>query len=146
MIDNTSAFNSFEYDRKIRQTMPYYEEYYRQIIELVKTVYKSPVNWLDIGCGTGMMGAAAFDQIQIKRFIFMDSSEAMINLTKERFSYPNAEFIVRDVRDLSVLNQFDVVKLRIWNGKGYAKPFDFERRGAPPGSVRRTRSHRTIVR
>ena len=35
--------------------------------------------------------------------------ELYINLTKERFSYPNAEFIVRDVRDLSVLNQFDVV-------------------------------------
>ena len=44
MIDNTSAFHSNEYDQKIRQTFPYYEEFYVQVTELVKTAH--------IGAGT----------------------------------------------------------------------------------------------
>lgn len=36
MNDNMSAFSSIVYDRKIRQTLPYYDEFYEQVIELVK--------------------------------------------------------------------------------------------------------------
>ena len=31
MNDNQSAFNSSEYDRKIKQTLPYYDEFYKQV-------------------------------------------------------------------------------------------------------------------
>ena len=66
MIDNTSAFQSSEHDRKIRQTFPYYEDFFAQVIELVRTVHDGPVSWLDVGCGTGMMGSAANGKIQLK--------------------------------------------------------------------------------
>lgn len=36
MNDNKSAFRSDEYDRKIKQTLPYYDEFYEQVIDLVK--------------------------------------------------------------------------------------------------------------
>lgn len=60
MTDNNSAFDSKEYDRKIMQTVPYYEEFYKQVIDLVKVHKSEDVFWLDIGCGTGKMAEVAF--------------------------------------------------------------------------------------
>lgn len=53
MRDNNSAFSSDSYDEKIKQTLPYYEEFYEQVVELIKTFHHHPVSWLDVGCGTG---------------------------------------------------------------------------------------------
>lgn len=44
-----SAFRSDDYDRKIAQTLPFYELYYEQVIELVKILKHNAVRWLDIG-------------------------------------------------------------------------------------------------
>ena len=46
MNDNKTAHSSGEYNVKIRQTIPYYEEFYRQITELVKIVKSPAVSWL----------------------------------------------------------------------------------------------------
>jgi tRNA (cmo5U34)-methyltransferase len=56
-----------------------------------------------------MMGSAAFGNIPLEKFVFMDSSEGMIGRAKERFRFPNAEFSVSDVRDLQYENEFDVI-------------------------------------
>ena len=110
MKDNTSAFSSAEYDKKIKQTLPYYEEFYIQTIKLVKTVYESEINWLDVGCGTGKMGSVVFDNgIELNRFVFCDSSEEMIRISKKRFASSDAEFVVCDVRKLPYVKEFDVV-------------------------------------
>ena len=50
MNDNKSAFSSSDFDRKIKQTIPYYDDIYEQVIELVKTLKYNAVKWLDIGC------------------------------------------------------------------------------------------------
>ena len=42
MNDNASAFCAFEYDEKIRQTLPYYEEFHKQILDIVKAHVKNP--------------------------------------------------------------------------------------------------------
>lgn len=109
MNDNKSAFSSSEYDRKIRQTIPYYDEFYKQVIELVGIFQKSAIRWLDIGCGTGKMGDVAFQNVEIEKFVFCDYSEEMIRIAKERCSCPNAEFSVCDVQNLAYINEFDVV-------------------------------------
>ena len=87
---NKSAFDSGEYDRKIKQTLPYYDVFYKEVIELVKTLHHSPVTWLDIGCGTGKMGSIAFETVELEKFVFCDASDEMIRIAKERFSRPNA--------------------------------------------------------
>lgn len=113
--DNVSAFTSEDYDRKIRQTIPFYEDFYKQALELVMTVFDRsgsvavPLHWLDIGCGTGMMGNTVFKTLQPERFVFLDSSEEMIRIVKEQFSGTNTEFAVSDVRELSYDNEFNVV-------------------------------------
>lgn len=109
MNDNKSAFSSIVYDRKIKQTLPYYDEFYEQVIELVKSLKYYPVRWLDIGCGTGKMGSVAFENVDLEKFVFCDSSEEMIRIAKERFKCYNAEFSVCDVQNLVYANEFDVI-------------------------------------
>ena len=110
MDDNKSAFSSSEYDRKIKQTLPYYDEFYKQVIDFVKIFLNSAVRWLDIGCGTGKMGSFAFENIELKEFVFCDSSDEMIRIAKERFRYSNAKFSVCDVQNLEYINDFDVIQ------------------------------------
>ncbi|MEZ3470582.1 MAG: hypothetical protein K1W40_19975, partial [Schaedlerella sp.] len=54
-----SAFQAEEYDKKIRQTLPFYDAFYEQILDILKAAGKEHVSWLDIGCGTGKMYEAA---------------------------------------------------------------------------------------
>lgn len=109
MNDNKSAFSSTEYDRKIKQTLPYYDELYEQVIELVKLFNHNTVRWLDIGCGTGKMGSIAFENLELERFVFCDSSDKMIRIAKERFRCHNAEFSICDIKKLAYANEFNVI-------------------------------------
>lgn len=109
MNDNKSAFDSNEYDRKIKQTLPYYDEFYKQVIDLVKSFQHSGVRWLDIGCGTGKMGNIAFENIDLEEFVFCDASDEMIRIAKERFHYANAKFSVCDIQNLTYIDEFDVI-------------------------------------
>lgn len=109
MNDNKSAFSSTEYNRKIKQTLPYYDELYEQVIELVKLFNYNTVRWLDIGCGTGKMGSIAFENLELERFVFCDSSDKMIKIAKERFKCHNAEFSICDIRKLTYANEFNVI-------------------------------------
>lgn len=120
MNGNISAFCAEEYDEKIRQTLPYYEEFYKQAADVVRVYYPTPraVSWLDVGCGTGKMAEAAFGKVGIERFVFCDCSAEMIEKAENRFAKlaagageaaRNAEFIVSDVRKLAYRDTFDVV-------------------------------------
>lgn len=109
MNDNKSAFSSIVYDNKIKQTLPYYDEFYKQVIELVKILKHDAVKWLDIGCGTGKMASIAFENIKLEKFVFCDCSKEMIEIVKERFKCQNAEFSVCDIQKLAYINEFDVI-------------------------------------
>lgn len=109
MSEYQSAFHSGDYDRKIKQVLPYYEEFYEQVIELVKVFHSGAVRWLDIGCGTGKMGSVAFENIEIETFVFCDSSDEMLKIAEERFAGRNAEFSLCDVQSLAYSNEFDVI-------------------------------------
>ena len=109
MNDNKSAFSSGEYDKKIIQTLPYYEQFYEQVIELVKAYNHNAVRWLDIGCGTGKMGSVALENVDLEKFVFCDSSEEMIRIAKERFRDYNVEFSICDVQELAYIDEFDII-------------------------------------
>ncbi|NDO48478.1 hypothetical protein FMM75_03285 [Lachnospiraceae bacterium MD335] len=59
MKDNCSAFNALEYDAKIKKTLPYYEEFYKQVTDIVKIQFDKSLTWFDIGCGIGKMAETA---------------------------------------------------------------------------------------
>lgn len=107
--DNTSAFSASEYDGEISKTLPYYEHFYEQVTDIVKIQSSKPLTWLDVGCGTGKMAETAFKTLDIKKFIFCDSSAKMTDMVKKRFGDKNAEFITSSVLELDINGQFDVV-------------------------------------
>ncbi|MBO6047087.1 MAG: class I SAM-dependent methyltransferase [Erysipelotrichaceae bacterium] len=109
MHDNKSAFASYEYDVKIKQTFPYYDDFFEQITDLVKTVFDHPVSWLDVGCGTGKMGEVAHRNVELERFVFSDASEGMMSVAKKNHSCPQDEFLVCDVLDLPYKDEFNVI-------------------------------------
>ncbi|MDE6221363.1 MAG: class I SAM-dependent methyltransferase, partial [Lachnospiraceae bacterium] len=109
MNDNTSAFNALEYDEKIKKTLPYYEDIYKQIIEIVKIQFDKTLTWLDIGCGTGKMAEIALKMIDIEKFVFCDNSVNMIEIAKQRFGNENAEFITSSVLELHSDIPFEVI-------------------------------------
>ncbi|MBD5088145.1 MAG: class I SAM-dependent methyltransferase [Clostridiales bacterium] len=109
MHNNISAFDSKEYDKKIVQTLPYYEEFYRQVIDVVKNYNNKKTMWLDVGCGTGKMAEFAFREIDIEKFVFCDNSDGMINIAKQRFYKYNAQFDICDILELQYHKVFDVI-------------------------------------
>ena len=86
LSNNISAFNAKEYDTKIKQTLPYYDEFYQQVVDFAKRCNPNAVNWLDVGCGTGRMAEIAFQNMKIEKFTFCDCSSEMLEIAKERCS------------------------------------------------------------
>ena len=78
MSDNTTPHNASAYDHNIRMTIPFYEEFHRQALDLVRNVKKEPRRWLDTGCGTGYTATQAVRVFPACRFILADPSEAML--------------------------------------------------------------------
>ncbi len=109
MTDNKSAFSSSEYDRNIRDTVPFYEDFFVQIADAVRARKSDAVSWLDVGCGTGEMARTVLNNIGIERFVFCDSSEKMLAVAESRSAAPNTEFIRADIRSLPYNEEFDVV-------------------------------------
>lgn len=109
MKDNASAFNVSNYDEKIKITLPYYEDFYKQVIDVVKIQFDRPLRWLDVGCGTGKMAEAAFNNVNIDRFVFYDNSKQMIETAQKRFRNKNADFIALSAQELDRSDEFDIV-------------------------------------
>lgn len=103
------AFNAEEYDKMIKRTLPFYETFYDEIIQVVKVQWHKPVNWLDIGCGTGKMAEVAFRQIPIEKFVFCDPSSEMLAIAKSRFDQASCIFTEASIEQLKVNQAFEVI-------------------------------------
>lgn len=109
MNDNVSAFNAMEYDDKIKMTIPFYEDFYNQIIDISKMLFKKPLNWLDVGCGTGKMAELILENTAINKLVLCDNSIQMIEIAKKRVHNKKVEFIHSSIDHMDRHNAFDVV-------------------------------------
>lgn len=109
LSDNLSAFNAAEYDEQIKRTLPYYEELYTQVVNVVNVCFHRPVRWLDIGCGTGKMEEVALESCKIEEMTAYDISPKMIEITNKRFQDQNVKCIKSSVFDMCDEASFDVV-------------------------------------
>lgn len=109
MNDNASAFCAAKYDEGIRKTLPYYEDFYKQVVDIVKIQFNRPLAWLDIGCGTGKMAEAALGAVGIDRFVFCDSAEKMLEIAKKRFAGNKTRFVLSSFLDFDETAPFDVI-------------------------------------
>lgn len=106
---NHPAFSAEEYDARIRQTLPYYDEFYEQIVSILETAGAREVSWLDIGCGTGKMYDAARKRISMQEFVFTDLSQEMLDIAEHRFQSEKNRFEQADVLELEDDGKYDVV-------------------------------------
>lgn len=109
MNDNTSAFCASKYEEEIRTVLPYYDDFYKQVVDIAKVQFSAPLTWLDVGCGTGKMAEAAFKALDIKKFVFCDRSEEMITIAKNRFSGDKSEFSLTAFPELDQDTSFDII-------------------------------------
>lgn len=106
-MKHTTAFSSKEYDRKIKQTLPYYEEFYKQIIDVVKCNFNNKISWLDVGCGTGKMAEVGLELSN--RFVLLDNSADMLDIARKQINSEKAEFVLKSADDMDYEKEFDVV-------------------------------------
>lgn len=104
-MKHTTAFSAREYDKKIKQTLPYYEEFYKQIIDVVKCKFDCSVSWLDVGCGTGKMAEAGLELSN--RFVLLDNSADMLDIARKQINSDKAEFILKSANDMDYENEFE---------------------------------------
>ena len=80
---NSTPHSSTEYDRQVRRTIPYYEHFHRETIDLVQIAKPDPSCWLDTGCGTGYLVEIALNQFPRTQFVLADPSSNMLEEARQ---------------------------------------------------------------
>lgn len=109
LSDNITPFSSNEYEQKINNTIPYYNEFHNQTISVVKNMGFKQIKWLDLGCGTGTLANKAdkvFDNIS---FVMIDPSEKMLKIAKQNNSNITAEYISGTSENINYTDEFEVI-------------------------------------
>ncbi len=78
MKQNSTPFNVAEYDRQIKNTLPFYEDMIQQIVDIVSVLDLRSPKWLDVGCGTGKMARTALGILDIEKMVCVDVEQEMI--------------------------------------------------------------------
>ena len=81
-LDNATAHPASEYDRDVRQVIPFYDSIHQETIDLVRTVKPNAAFWLDTGCGTGHLVDLALPLFPGTQFILADPSDSMLQQAK----------------------------------------------------------------
>jgi tRNA (cmo5U34)-methyltransferase len=107
--DNATPHSAGSYDTEVRNTLPYYDSFHEQTINLIKAMQLIPKLWLDTGCGTGTLVQKAIAAFPHTHFVLADPSGKMLKIAKTKLSSLNVEFL--EAATTQRIN---------WNGK----PFD----------------------
>lgn len=86
MSDNKTAHLATEYDSKVRATIPNYDLFQSETINIVKTINPNPQKWLDTGCGTGYLVSIAHKVFSNTSFTISDPSTEMLDIAKAKLS------------------------------------------------------------
>ena len=109
MKQNSTPFVVAVYDRQIKKTLPFYEEIFQQIVDIVALLDLQSFKWLDVGCGTGKMARTALDIFEIEKMLCIDVEQEMINRAESFCDNEKVEFLQCDIRELPYQKIFDVV-------------------------------------
>lgn len=111
MHNNKSFYQSFDYDDKINMTLPYYEDFHKQAVDVVRAMNLSKVSWLDTGCGTGRMARKALEELNRTdiHFTLCDISKEMLDIAKNTLSHADITYRNISSQELDYNEQFDIV-------------------------------------
>lgn len=110
MSNRKAAFSAESYDRDILNTIPYYDEVYNQIADVVSVAFlNKAVSWLDVGCGTGKMAEVALEQCNVEKMICIDNSSAMLEVARQKIRFFYVAFLKLPMEGIDYDSQFDVI-------------------------------------
>lgn len=82
--DNFTPLNANQYDNAISNTLPYYMDFFEQTFEVVEQSGYERLEWLDLGCGTGMLEEKAVKRFDDIHFVLVDPSSEMLHVAKKK--------------------------------------------------------------
>lgn len=85
-LDNSTLYLAAVYDQQVGDTIPYYDAFHQETINLIKATQIEPKNWLDTGCGTGTLIQKALPIFPDTKFILADPSPEMLNNAKRKLA------------------------------------------------------------
>ena len=111
MKDNTTAHPAAEYDRNIRKSIPYYDQFHEETINIVSSYLDAPTIWIDVGCGTGTLVEKAHEVFRTTKFVVADPSAAMLDLAKDKLSAKDRVEVLKPTtaEQLDLDEQVDVI-------------------------------------
>lgn len=89
--DNATPYLSADYDLQVRNTIPYYDSFHQETINLVRAAHPNPATWLDTGCGTGTLASIALNAFPEARFMLADPSAEMLNQARKKLAGYSSE-------------------------------------------------------
>lgn len=109
MKQNSTPFDVVEYDKQIKRTLPFYEEMFQQVVDIVRVLDLQSPRWLDVGCGTGKMARTVLDIFEIEKMVCIDVEKEMLERAESFCDDEKVEFLQCDVRELPYQEMFDIV-------------------------------------
>jgi tRNA (cmo5U34)-methyltransferase len=112
MKDNTTSQSATQYDANVGKTIPYYQVFHHEAIDLIRTVKGKPASWLDTGCGTGTLILLAVQEFGNLKVTAADPSQSMIDIAKSKLSLVSGldvSYLVAGTESLCCEERFDVV-------------------------------------
>lgn len=109
MKENSTPFDVAEYDRQIKRTLPFYEEMFQQVVDIVRILNLQSIRWLDVGCGTGRMARTVLDNFDIQKMVCIDVEQEMLERAESLCDDEKVEFLQCDVRQLPYQEMFNIV-------------------------------------
>ncbi|MDE6036247.1 MAG: methyltransferase domain-containing protein [Ruminococcus sp.] len=112
-MDNKSAFNVSQYDDNVRKVIPFYDEIYNQIFDVIRTYYaqneEKSYSVLDTGCGSGSFAVRAYEELKISEMVLCDPSEKMLSDAQDKLRDRNCIYRCIGSENLDYTEKFDIV-------------------------------------
>jgi tRNA (cmo5U34)-methyltransferase len=89
-----------KFDRIIQQLIPYYEEMLQALISAIPFDKDSPIQVLDLGCGTGTLAGHLLHAFPRAHVTCLDFSEQMIGMAQAKLAaFDRVSYVVQDFRE-----------------------------------------------
>lgn len=113
IVNNKTPYESSEYDSEIRKTIPFYECFHEETINLIKNINPNVKKWLDTGCGTGFLIEKTLTVFKNCKFVLADPSSEMLMEAKKRLkNYENIKYlnpVGTEYISIEIQKEYDVI-------------------------------------
>jgi tRNA (cmo5U34)-methyltransferase len=110
MADNASAHAAADYEREVKNTIPFHAALLEQAVDVALAAVSAPRRWLDTGCGPGRLAGIALGRAPAATLCLADPSEAMLALARAHNpTLPPESFLHAASHDLPAVEPFDVI-------------------------------------